>query len=147
MVNYADKIHHAKEDIIFDRLKQAAPDTAERIAAILKEHVDIADKGTEFHELVQAAEYGDFVLREKIIAKGRDYVSTLFHHMREEEDHLLSRAQQVLTRDDLVALGLDADTDADPLFGEEVLKEYENLYNHILHQYGDDWLHPAHRVV
>lgn len=147
MINYADKIHHAKEDVIFRRLQEVAPDTRGLVDDILEEHKDLADKGAEFYDLVQAAEYGDFVLRDKIVAAGKDYVGTLYAHMSKEEDSLLKRAEQVLTDEDAEELGLDTGADKDPLFGEQVLKEYHNLYQYILHQYGNDWLHPAHRVV
>jgi len=147
MLNYADKIHHAKEDLMFRRLREVAPDTGDLVDDIIREHEELAEKGAIFYDLVQAAEYGDFVLREKIVASGTDYVRTLYAHMNTEEDKLLKRAREALSDADAIDLNLGSDMDEDPLFGREVLKEYQDLYNHILHQYGDDWLHPAHRVV
>lgn len=147
MINYADKIHHVKEDVMFGRLQKAAPDTRELIEDIFDEHQEIFKKGTEFQELVQAVEYGDFVLREEIVAKGTDYVRTLYAHMSKEEDTLLKRAREVLTNKDFAELDLDHVREADPLFGEKIQEEYKDLYAYILDQYGDDWRHPAHRVV
>lgn len=147
MINYADKIHHAKEDIMLRRLQEAAPDTLELIEDIFEEHQQIFRKGTEFQELVQAVEYGDFVLRDEIVARGTDYVRTLYAHMSKEEEVLLKRAREVLTDNDFAELGIDYGPDTDPLFGEKIQKEYKDLYTYILDQYGDDWRHPAHRVV
>ena len=147
IINYADKIHHAKEDIMFRRLQEVAPDTRELIEDILAEHQEIFKKGTEFHELVQAVEFGDFVLRDEIVSKGTDYVQTLYAHMSKEEENLLKKAREVLTEDDFTELNLDYGPDTDPLFGEKIQKEYEDLYTYVLDQYGDDWRHPAHRVV
>ena len=147
MINFADKIHHAKEDIMFNRLMEAAPDTREMIEDILAEHQQIYKKGTEFQELVRAVEFGDFVLRDEIVAKGTDYVNTLYAHMSKEEENVLKRAREVLTDEDFADLDLHHGPNADPLFGEEIQKEYKDLYTYIVDQYGDDWRHPAHRVV
>lgn len=147
MINFGDKIHHVKEDLIFRRLKEAAPDMAVLIDDILREHEVLAEKGARFYDLIQAVEYGDFVLRDKIVAAGKDYVGTLYAHMSREEEDILKRAGEVLSEQDAIDLGLDSDKDEDPLFGAEVLKEYQVLYDYILDQYGEDWLHPAHRIV
>ena len=147
MINFADKVHHAKEDIMFGCLMEAAPDTREMIEDILEEHQQIYKKGTEFQELVQAVEFGDFVLRDKIVAKGTDYVNTLYAHMSKEEENLLKKAKEVLTDEDFSELDLHHDPNADPIFGEKIQKEYRDLYTYIVDQYGDDWRHPAHRVV
>lgn len=147
LINYADKIHHAKEDIIFHRLQQVDPDSSELIEDIFREHQEIFKQGTEFYTLVQAVEVGDFVLRNEIVAKGTAYVSTLFSHMSKEEGDLLNRAGKMLTEEDIANLNLQHVTANDPLFGEEVQKEYEDLYDYIVEQYGDDWRHPAHQLI
>ncbi|MDJ0956639.1 MAG: hemerythrin domain-containing protein [Arenicellales bacterium] len=147
MINFADKIHHAKEDIMLSRLREVAPETREMIEDIFAEHQEIFKKGTEFQELVRAVEFGDFVLRDKIVAKGTDYVNTLYAHMSKEEENLLKRAREVLTDEDFAELDLNHGPEVDPLFGEKIQKEYKDLYTYIVDQYGDDWRHPAHRVV
>lgn len=147
LINYADKIHHAKEDIIFHRLQQVDPASREVLNDIFSEHQELFTKGTEFQHLVRAVEIGDFVLRKEIVAKGKAYTDALFSHMRKEEENILKRAQEKLSEEDLAELDLDHLTATDPLFGEEVQKEYQDLYNYIVDQYGEDWRHPAHRVV
>ena len=147
LINYADKIHHAKEDIIFQRLATVDPDIKELIEDIFSEHQELFEKGREFQNLVQAAEVGDFVLRDEIVEKGKIYVSTLYSHMSKEEEHLLERARGTLSEEDFASLDLDNVSAADPVFGEDVQKEYRELYNHIVQQYGDDWQHPAHQLV
>lgn len=147
MINYADKMHHPKEDIIFRRLQEVAPETTELVEQIFNEHQDITDRGSAFHELVQAVEYGDFVLRKEIVARGKEYVQTLFSHMRREEEELLRTAQKLVQSREHLDLGVEPSELDDPLFGEEVQKEYQSLYEHIVNQYGDDWRHPAHTLV
>jgi len=147
MVDYADKLHHPKEDIMFRRLQNVAPQSRELIEEMFQEHQVITKTGSEFHELVQAVEYGDFVLRKEIIAKGREYVQSLYSHMAKEEDQLLKTASQVLSSADHAELEREISEMQDPLFGEEIQREYKALYEHILHQYGSDWQHPAHRLV
>jgi len=147
MINYVDKLHHPKEDIMFHRLQEVAPRTRDLVEEIFSEHQVIAKLGSEFHELVQAVEYGDFVLRKEIIARGRDYVRTLYAHMSKEEEHLLKTAKQVLSSEIHADLEIEADALVDPLFATEVQQEFKALYDHILNQYGDDWRHPVHRLV
>lgn len=147
LINYADKIHHAKEDIIFHRLQQLDPGSSELIENIFSEHLELFRKGTEFQTLVQAVEVGDFVLRDQIVATGSDYVRTLYSHMKKEEENLLEKAREILSDEDFANLDLDHVAATDPLFGEEIQKEYRELYDYIVDQYGDDWRHPAHRVV
>ena len=67
--------------------------------------------------------------------------------MRKEEENLLTRAKVVLSDSDLRDIEQEGVAGEDPLFGEKIQKEYKELYNYILNQYGDDWLHPAHRLV
>lgn len=147
LINYADKIHHAKEDIIFHRLQEVDPASSELIENIFSEHQELFQQGAEFMALVQAVEFGDFVLRDEIVAKGSTYVRTLYSHMTKEEESLLQKARKLLSDEDFASLDLDHVSANDPLFGEKVQQEYKELYNYILDQYGEDWRHPAHRVV
>lgn len=147
MIHYADKMHHPKEDVMFRRLQEVAPETRELVQDIFQEHLEITEKGSAFYELVQAVEYGDFVLRKEIVAKGKEYVQTLYSHMRKEEENLLRTAQQIMDSGEDIDLGVEPEELDDPLFGEEVQQEYQSLYQHIVDQYGDDWRHPAHTLV
>lgn len=147
MINYGDKIHHAKEDLMFDRLREVSPQTSEMVDAIAAEHEDIIRKGSDFHELIKAVEDGDFVLRDEIVRKGSEYVQMLYAHMRKEEEDILSRARELLSADDFDDVNREFDSSEDPLFGEMIQKQYSDLYNHILRYYGDDLRHPPHEVV
>jgi len=147
MINYADKMHHPAEDIMFRRLQEVAPETRELVDELFREHQEITASGSAFYELVKAVEYGDFVLRKEIVAKGKEYVQTLYSHMRKEEENLLRTAQKLIESSSDIDLGVEADKLDDPLFGEEVQKEYQSLFQHIVDQYGDDWRHPAHTLV
>lgn len=147
MINYADKMHHPKEDVMFRRLREVAPETRELVEELFEEHLEITARGSAFHELVLAVEYGDFVLRKEIVEKGREYVQTLYSHMRKEEENLLRTALKLTESNSDIDLGVEADELEDPLFGQSVQKEYQSLYQHIVDQYGDDWRHPAHTLV
>lgn len=147
MISYADKIHHVKEDVMFRRLVEVAPETQELVDDIANEHESIVNKGAAFYELVRAVEVGDFVLRKDIIAKGHDYVQTLYKHMSKEENDILKKAQAVFSPAEFADLESNHGAHEDPLFSKRIQTEFEDLYNHILDQYGQDWLHPAHELV
>ena len=146
MINYGDKIHHAKEDLMFERLREVAPQTRDVVDAIAAEHADIIKLGSDFHELVKAVDDGDFVLRNEIVQKGSDYVQTLYAHMRKEEEDILSEARDTLSAGDFNDVNRGFDADEDPVFGEQIQKQYSDLYDHILRYYGDDLQHPPHQV-
>ena len=51
LINYADRIHHAKEDIIFQRLQEVDPNSSELIDNIFNEHQELFKMGIEFKNL------------------------------------------------------------------------------------------------
>lgn len=147
MINYVDEIHHPKEDLIFNRMRILEVDQSEHIEDILDEHQALFTLGSQFQELVQAAEYGDFVLRQNLVEQGRAYVNSMYSHMRKEEDEVFQKAKQILSDEELAALDREVEHMIDPVFGEYVQQEYKALYDYVLDQYGEDWRDPAHRVT
>lgn len=128
MINYSDLVHHPKEDAMFEKLLQKEPDVAEQVNVLREEHIELARLGSEFSEIVKAAEHGDFVLRADVIKRGTEYVDTLRSHMDAEEVGLLKRAHASLTTQDLEEIDAAYASARDPLMENSLREEYTALY-------------------
>lgn len=128
MTNYSDMVHHPKEDSMFAKLIQKEPGVAGEVDVLSEEHETLARLSSEFLEIVKAAEYSDFVLREDVIKRGSEYVETLRSHMDAEEVGLLKRARASLTSEDLEEINAEYAASHDPLMAESLKAEYAALY-------------------
>lgn len=128
MINYTDLVHHPKEDSMFAKLVQKEPVVADEVEVLRQEHETLGRLGSEFIDIIKAAEYGDFVLREDMIARGSEYVETLRSHMDAEEVGLMKRARASLTGEDLEEIDAAYASARDPLMEESLKVEYAALY-------------------
>lgn len=131
VTGYLDTHHHPTEDLVFERLKQRAPDSAEDVNSILAEHKELIARGRRFLDVIRAVAQEAFVLREDLLHRGHDYLSMLERHMNTEEDQLLPRARKELTDEDWEHLGKRIDRRPDPLFGPALDEDYRRLWRRI----------------
>lgn len=130
MVNYADLIHHSKEDAVFALLVSRLPEVEIEIAEIKDQHLTLARMSNHFYEIVKEASVGE-VLRTGFRKKGVDYIETLRAHMNIEESSLLKKAKSVFSEEDLFQIYKDYESFRDPLLGDSIEKKYRNLYSYI----------------
>lgn len=128
MVNYADLIHHPKEDSMFARLVRNDPDVAGKVETLREEHRMLAASSTAFLDIVKAAQSGEFILREEVVKRGTEYVDALRAHMDTEEQDFLERAKASLTKKDLEEIDAEYASARDPLMDESLQQEYGALY-------------------
>lgn len=128
MINYSDMVHHPKEDAMFAKLAENEPDVADQADVLREEHETLARLSSEFLEIVKAAEYGEFVLRQQVIERGAEYVDTLRSHMDAEEVGLLKRARASLSARDLEEIDAAYASMRDPLMEDSLKEEYSALY-------------------
>ena len=98
--DYGDRVHHAREELLFGRLAARSAAGAEAVHGLTREHEDIARKGATVLESLEAflahkPEDPD-VLRQRL----DDYVDTLSNHMHKEEQRVFPLAPQVLLQED-----------------------------------------------
>ena len=132
MINYSDLVHHPKEDAMFNKLVQKEPDVADEVKVLREEHETLARLSGEFLEIVKAAEYSEFVLRDEVIKRGSEYVETLRSHMDAEEVGLLKRARASLDAEDLEEIDTAYASARDPLMEDSLKEEYTALYRSLL---------------
>jgi hemerythrin-like domain-containing protein len=96
-LQYPDRCHHPKEDLIVAKLKEAHPDVAGRICELIDEHGELHERALRFRRAVGSLLDGADVPRSAIVDLARGFIAAQYRHMREEEDSLFPTAERVLT--------------------------------------------------
>lgn len=134
MTHYPDLFHHPKEDLIFKKLVERDASARLVVNDLLKKHEVLAEKGGKFSESLRTVLNEFMVERETVETQGRDYITTLRHHIDVEEGQVFPLASKVLADEDWEEIDNSMDAMEDPLFGDVVQKEYLALYEYIRHQ-------------
>ncbi|MGI9331926.1 MAG: hemerythrin domain-containing protein [Gammaproteobacteria bacterium] len=131
MTGYPDRVHHPKEDLMFERLLDRDPDSADIVEHLRGQHEELAELGQAFLHTVQLVCDGSMVEREAFEETGRKYVELLRDHMREENEIAFPLARDMLTEEDW-AYASDAFAGArDPIFGGIADQSFKELLEHI----------------
>lgn len=131
MVQFSDRFHHPREDLIFERLLQAEPAAAHAVRSILHEHEDMAARATELVAALQQIAADAMYSRESLEAMARDYLAELGTHIRKEEAVLFPLAQRHLRAQDWAAIRAQSRAYQDPLFGGNVAPGYRALFRRL----------------
>lgn len=131
-LSFPDLYHHPKEDLVFLRLMERAPQAAQPIGDLRREHEKIAASTREFSAGLTAVLDEAQVPRESFVRWARGFIDLQMQHMRMEEEIFFPVALKVLTTDDWAALESEMTKEDDPLFGENVGTRYEALRQTIL---------------
>ncbi|MGI9238994.1 MAG: hemerythrin domain-containing protein [Woeseiaceae bacterium] len=99
MTVYPDAVHHPKEDIVYEQLRNRRPDLADGLEDVPGDHRDIASLGSALRDEVEAINAGSAVRREKFIDDASSYVTRLREHMLWEESDLFERIDKMLDND------------------------------------------------
>jgi len=126
-MGFPDLYHHPKEDLIYARLKERAPEAAERVGDLRREHEALAARSREFSAGLKAVLEEAHVPREAFVRWARGFIDLQWKHMEMEETEFFPSAQAQLGPDDWSALEAAMTTPEDPLFGENVGERFENL--------------------
>ena len=109
-------LHHPKEtELLFPRVAKAAPETAELIAQLDRDHHAGESRVRELMHLLMAWEYLGDGRRAAFETAVKAYVGFYLEHMRQEEVVILPAAERALTDADWHALNAAFATNQDPL--------------------------------
>ncbi len=132
MVQYPDRFHHPKEDLIFTQLLKRYPEARADVNDLLQEHISIGLAGQEFDRILRTSDADSVDVREQLAAAGFAYIWALREHMLKEEKKLFPLAMEVFTKEDWQLIDEEVDGIDDPLFGEMIAEEYQRLYQLIV---------------
>ena len=126
MTGFVDGQHHAREDRVIAALHARDPQLKREVGQTERVHDELRHEG---QALLGALE----LLRDRRVASGRQlvmrlrhYATTLAAHFEAEEQELFVRAATLLTPQDWRRIS--AGSGSDPLFGAEVERGFETLF-------------------
>lgn len=113
---FPETLHHPKEtELLFPRVAKAAPETAEAIAQLDRDHESGEHRVRDLMHLLMAWEYLGDTRRSAFEDAARRYVAFYLDHMRVEETQVLPAAERALSDADWHALNAAFATNQDPL--------------------------------
>ena len=114
MTVYSDAMHHPKEDLIYDGMRQLNPELTAGLERVEEDHQEIAALGETLRDDIEAVIAGTAVTRKRVVNDARDYMRRLNKHMAWEEEDLFRRAAQQIDDLEIDTSHLSA---IDPVFG------------------------------
>ena len=114
-LDYPDRCHHPKEDVVFDCLCARFP----------RDAAEVGDLATEHRKTAESA-------RQTVVNAARGFIEAERRHMAMEEERFFPLAEARLTPEDWFRIESDLVTGRDPLFGDRVEAEFEGLRKRLL---------------
>ncbi len=130
--DYSDAVHHPREDAVFARVAQLAPDRALLVARLRQEHRVIANAGETLRRLLEEAAGDAVVSRAEIEVAAATYLVYYGNHIKLEEEDIMPLADQVLSAADWQAAKNAAPSGPDPAFGARPEQRFSELRRRIV---------------
>ena len=127
MTVYPDAVHHPKEDVVYERLREERADLTDGLEDVTEDHRAIAELGSQLRDDVEAIIAGAAVRREKMIEDTSNYVARLRTHMRWEEEDLFERVDEMLDMESLEFDVSHLSKIKDPVFELEIEAGFKRL--------------------
>ena len=131
---FPERLHHPKEtELLFPKVAQRAPETAELIARLDKEHERGESSIRELQYLLKAWEMLGPTRREAFEVAAKRHLHFYMEHMRLEESVILPAALKVLDADDWKEIDAAFARNVDPLNGKYPRDPiYDRLFTRIV---------------
>jgi hemerythrin-like domain-containing protein len=131
MIDYADRFHHPKEDLVFARIAELHPEMAGSVRELGHEHAAIVASGRALAREIEAVVGGAIVERGVVEELGQRYLDACRRHMYAEEQGLFPAAVEYLSDEDWKSIERASARGNDPLFGERPEQRYHALRSEI----------------
>ena len=131
-LDYPDKCHHPKEDIVFSRLNEAYPAAAVTVGDLLAEHKTLHERVERFRFTVTALLSETDIARSAIVGAAYFFIEAERRHMQAEEKFFFPLAEQLLTPLDWSLIEGKLANGRDTLFGERVEERFRNVLERLL---------------
>lgn len=137
-LSFPETHHHPKEELLFGRLRERDPETADRVGDLRVAHRELAARARRFAAALRAVLDEIEVPREALVRSARQFVDLQQRHIEMEESTLFPAAVKALTATDWADLTAAMTPGVDPLFGEHVGRRFEQLRETILRWQAQD---------
>lgn len=124
---YPDRYHHVREDLLFTRLAEKRPTLKPVLRTLHGQHHDLTGRGIRLRGMVNEVLSDLPVSRSELCRLGDAYVRAYREHLEYEEGPVIRQLQDTMSASDWLTLTTAVEWHADPLFAEEVSREYRHL--------------------
>lgn len=129
--NYADLVHHAGEDIVFDYYRDRHHDLDAELDALIRQHKELKALTRSLYQALDDINSQGIVSKDRLREQLESYLQIQNEHMDVEERAVYPRLAETLIPADLARIESRLPIRRDPLFGHAVQDEYGNLYRRI----------------
>ena len=128
MVNWPDRFHHPREDLIYARVAEVDPGAVDDVDTLQRDHDATARRGQKVLKDIEAWRLGELP-GPRLIVSANDYIEHYYEHMQLEEKLVFPRIERTLNPQDWREIGRDDQLVAvsEPVFGPQVQREFRNM--------------------
>jgi hemerythrin-like domain-containing protein len=125
--HYADRYHHPREDVAFERMVKRKPRLRPWINRLLQQHRVLDASGRALLKCLEDI-LEDVVIERAIVeSAAATYLVYYRNHLAMEENTILPQAARVLKPGDWDAVAAAVPAVPDPVFGDDVSERYREL--------------------
>lgn len=125
-LNYPELYHHPKEDLIYARLEERAPETLVDFGSLKTAHEALSDLTRRVSAMVQRIEEEAEVSRPAAAKLMDDFITAYRQHIRDEEQLFFPSAEEVLLAEDWAIIDAKITHIRDP-FSDAKAMDYQDL--------------------
>ncbi len=131
--NYPHAFHHPLEDRIYQHMRPhiSDPEMLKMLARIEEQHGELQQLTTRLQQDFHAVSNDQAVPLERLLSDYRDYAELIAEHMECENRYLIPAIEQYLDNAELERIQRLLEERKDPIFGGQLLSQYEALYQYI----------------
>ena len=140
-LDYPDRCHHPKEDVVFARLEAVDPRGALAIGDLTNEHRVVHRRAHRFHEVVSELLNESDIARSDVVDAANEFIEAQRRHMRMEDEYFFALAERRLTQADWSTIEDKIAKRDDTLFGGKVEEQFRNLSERLIaweHEYSGE---------
>lgn len=126
--SYLDLYHHPREDAMFKMYLAKSSSGRAMIDKLMKEHRALAQLTQSLCKLLNGIMHDAVISKETFKQELSAYIQHQKDHLTTEEEKVFPLINKTLTKEDWRQIEKEIPAREDPLFGKQVLEQYETLY-------------------
>ena len=132
MLAFPSRIHHPKEEVLFQCLAQRDPTCRTLVEQVAEQHLEIYEVEKWLKGMVLRRPLPISFEAKQLIAFGREYLRLQREHIRTEEEVLYPRAREVLKPEDWLQVERSVEAIEDPLSLDPPQEMFQLLHDCII---------------
>lgn len=125
--DFAERLHHAREDALLKKLRERKPETAEAVGDLEAEHRGLTSVTNRFGELLEQIIREEELSRDQFATVWQEFLDRYRQHMKMEEEALFVEAGRSLSAEDWRDVEAELSQRADPIFGDRIEDRFRSL--------------------